>query len=136
MTALAEKISEENVSARPTVRMAYGMTQRLWHGQAVTSLAVVVRSPLFSSAFLAEVQSQRSGGLSLCAAVSMSVGIGEGVRALTQQGAGLDPLFTPKWDRVGLSKGLDLHLVVIANGLTTLSRLGALRTNSFLNAKR
>lgn len=72
---LAEEISDGNVSARLTTWIAFGMTQRLWHGQAVTSLAVVVRSPLFSFTFLAEIQSQRSGGLSLCAAVSMSAGI-------------------------------------------------------------
>lgn len=72
---LAAKIRGENVSARLIVWIAFGMTQRLWHGQAVTSLAVVVRSPLLPSTFLAEIQIQRSGGPRLCVAVSMSVGI-------------------------------------------------------------
>lgn len=72
---LAEKIRGENVSARLIVWIAFGMTQRLWHSQAVTSLAAAVRSSLFSSTFLAGVQIQRSGGLRLGAAVSMSVDI-------------------------------------------------------------
>lgn len=78
------------------MRIAFGMTQRLWHGQAVTSLAVVVRSPLFSSTFLAEIQRQRSDGLSLCAAVSMSVGIGGGMRGPHTAGSRLGPSFHTK----------------------------------------
>lgn len=71
----AEKITEENASPRLIMGIAFAMIQGLWHGQAVTSLAVVVRSPLFSSTFLAESQIQRGGGPRLCAAVSRSVGI-------------------------------------------------------------
>lgn len=72
---LAKKIREENTSMRLIMWVAFGMIQGLWHGQAVTSLAEVVRSLLSSSTFLAEIQIQRGGGLRLCAAVSMSVGI-------------------------------------------------------------
>lgn len=111
LNPLAEKIREENVSPRLIMWIAFAMIQGLWHGQAVTSLAVVVRSLLLSSTFLAESQIQRGGGLRLGAAVSMSVGIRGGVMmAPTQQGVDLDPPFhTRTQGKVGQGQLKQLH---------------------------
>lgn len=61
--------------------------------QAITSLAVVTRCSLFSFTFLAEVQYSRGGSLMLHAAVSIFVGIREGMGPAHASEAGVHPPF-------------------------------------------